>query len=94
MLRTAKAQQDLEQIAEFLASKNPYALTRYEQLFIRAFHLIEEQPHIGTDRSDISPLLRSWPIPPYMLFYQITHGIPQLVRVLHMSRLLTTELFD
>jgi len=94
MLRTAKAQSDLEEIAEFLASRNPYAMNRYEQLFVRALQLIDEQPDIGRDRSELANSLRSWPVPPYMLFYRTTAAVPELIRILHTSRLLTADLFD
>jgi toxin ParE1/3/4 len=94
MLRTSRAELDLEDIAEFLASRNPYALARYEELFLGALQLIGEQPEIGRDRSDVWLRLRSWPVPPYILFYHSTDAGPELVRVLHMSRLVTAELFD
>ncbi|MBA4131683.1 MAG: type II toxin-antitoxin system RelE/ParE family toxin [Hyphomicrobium sp.] len=93
MLWTAQARRDVEEIAYYLASRNRYALARYDELFQRAIGLLDDQPAIGRDRSELRPGIRSWPVPPYVMFYRVTPTEPELVRVLHMSRLVVAELF-
>lgn len=92
--RTAKAEYDLASIADYLSQRNPDASLDYEEKFLHAFDLLIEQPRMGRKRSDIHPNLRSWPVPPYILFYTALSEDLVLVRVLHMAQSVTPDLFD
>ena len=94
ILRTRKADQDFEAIADYLMQHNPKASRRYELKLIGALSLIEEQPFMGRDRWDISSEIRSWPVTPYVIFYRVSGGVIEVVRVLHMAQAINVDCFD
>jgi len=94
ILRTTKAEHDLTSIAEYLSQRNPAASRYYENKFLNAFDLLIEQPRMGRNRLDLHANLRSWPVPPYILFYTVSCDELAVVRVLHMAQSVESDLFD
>ncbi len=47
------------------------------------FRLLTQQPLIGTERPELLPNIRSLPMESHTLFYRVTNGRVEIVRVLH-----------
>jgi len=56
--------------------------------------LLAENPRLGADYHARRPGLRSFSVPPYLIFYQPIPGGIRLVRVLHGARDTGTTLRD
>lgn len=67
---------------------NPDASRRYEMKLIGALSLIEAQPLMGRARSDLS-----WPVTPYIIFYRVSEGVIEVVRVLRMAQAINIDCF-
>ncbi|MCP6762223.1 MAG: type II toxin-antitoxin system RelE/ParE family toxin [Fischerella sp. CENA71] len=81
-----QAEQDLEDIWIYLAQHDELAADKQiAQLFDR-LPMLAQFPDMGRQRDDLLRGLRSFPVKPYIVFYQkITDGI-EIVRFLHQSR--------
>lgn len=86
--RVAKA--DLAEIWEYIGVSNAAAADKLLDTINDKIHSIANSPLMGRERSELAPMLRSFPIAQYVLFYRpITEGI-EIVRVLHGARDLDT----
>jgi toxin ParE1/3/4 len=48
--------------------------------------LIVDNPHGWRERTELLRGIRGFPIRPYTIFYRVSDGIPEVVRVLHERR--------
>lgn len=88
MIRWApEAAEDLASAVEFVRARNPRAARRLGE---GVLHLVEQ-----LDRRDFDgPLVtlrtgeqvRSWPLPPYRVYYQREHDTLTVLRVFHQAR--------
>ena len=88
MLRyTASAENDLLEAWLYIAADNPQAADRVLDAIDSEAHLLVDHPHMGRERPELAPGLRSWPTStPYILFYfSDAEGIT-VARVLHHAR--------
>jgi toxin ParE1/3/4 len=87
---------DLIDILRYIRSGNPPAGIRFVEAFRRTVDLLARMPHLGRTRSDLgSPETRSWRVAgfrKYLIFYEALPDRLRLLRVLHGSRDLQTEL--
>jgi toxin ParE1/3/4 len=82
-----RAAEDLAAATNYLAERNPRAaaalvedvMTLSEQLAQRAFEGPEQRLRSGL-------LVRSWPLPPYRLYYRRRDDSLEILRVYHQAR--------
>jgi toxin ParE1/3/4 len=86
IIRTPESENDLTEIAIYIANDSVNAAMRWIDLVDSKLRVIVDTPGIGQKRDDLSPGLRSYPLGNYLIFYRPTaHGI-EVVRVLHGAR--------
>ncbi len=81
------AAQDIEQAYAFIARDNPEAADRELVRIMQVIELVASGLVSGSEvvlRDGRS--VRSWPVPPYRLYYRTTTEELQVVRVYHQSR--------
>ena len=78
--------EDLGEIRDYIARDNPTAARRFVAGLRTRCRLLAEQPHIGRERPDVRPGLRSLPIQNYVVFYQLIDDTVEVVSVVHGSR--------
>jgi toxin ParE1/3/4 len=80
------AKTDLQEIWLFIAQDHPNAANRFIRVLISRFPKLASLPHMGRQREELSPRLRSFPVGRYVIFYRpIEDGI-EVVRILHGAR--------
>ena len=86
VIRSAASEQDVYEIAVFIAQDNPDAAFRLIDRFDETLQMLAENPLAGRAREELAPKTRSFPVGNYILFYRpAEHGI-ELIRVLHWAR--------
>jgi plasmid stabilization system protein ParE len=95
---TAAAQQDIHQIAQYIARDSPRSAERFEEEFVVAIDRIREFPGMGHRRAGLPSSLLLMRVSSrfrrYLILYRVldnaTRG--QIVRVLHAARDISSEL--
>ncbi len=88
-----QAAQDLQEIHDYLFAKNPDTANKFLDAMAQKFEILANFPKMGRKRDELSPILRSFPIDDYLIFYQqVEEGI-EIARVVSGYRDLDT-LFD
>jgi toxin ParE1/3/4 len=77
---------DLEEIAEYVAARNPKAAARLVARLKEQAWNLAGQPAMGRAREELAPKLRSFPVDRYVLFYRPLEGGIEVARVLHGMR--------
>jgi len=80
------ARRDLADIWLYIAEDNPEAADTLIDRLYEKFMLLGAMPNAGRDRSDLVPDLRSLPVADYLIFYRVTGGGVEIVRVIHGAR--------
>lgn len=89
---TPRADRDLDDIYDRIASDNPEAATRFGLAARHAFDTLATAPKAGVERPSKSKRLRGlrmWPIPEfevYLAYYSRTRAGIRIIRVLHGAR--------
>jgi toxin ParE1/3/4 len=86
VIRSFQGDDDVFEIAAFIARENLEAALRMIELFDEKFNLLAEHPGIGQMRDELEPGLRSLPVGSYLIFYRAVPGGIEVARVLHGSR--------
>jgi toxin ParE1/3/4 len=88
-----QAAQDLQEIHDYLFAKNPDTANKFLDAMAQKFEILANFPKMGRKRDELLPILRSFPIDDYLIFYQqVEEGI-EIARVVSGYRDLDT-LFD
>ncbi|MBD2679667.1 MULTISPECIES: type II toxin-antitoxin system RelE/ParE family toxin [Nostoc] len=83
---STQAAQDIENIWKYLAQNNLKAANQIFDTLRESFPKLAKFPQMGKQRSELAPLLRSFPVKNYLIFYRpIDEGI-EIVRILHGSQ--------
>lgn len=83
---TVDAENDLEEITDYIASDSPNAAVRLLERIEDRCQALAEMPQMGVVRDELAPGLRSAAVGKYVIFYgEDDEGI-RVVRVLHGSR--------
>jgi toxin ParE1/3/4 len=83
---TEPAEEDLREIAFYIADDNIDAALSLLDQFTDRFEMLASMPQTGRRRDELEPNLRSFPEGSYVVFYrEIDQGI-EIIRVLHGSR--------
>ena len=80
-----RAQQDIEDLVEFIAADDFEAALRVEQELYDAFDLLASRPLIGHTRIDLAipGHLRVWPFYSYLIVYRPDTTPLEVVRIWH-----------
>jgi len=90
---TEPAREDLLEIYQHIAPDNPAAAERLLRTFQEKFELLLKFPNIGRERNEMIINLRSLPVGKYIILYQPSGEVVEILRVRHGATNLT-ELFD
>lgn len=88
-----EARSDLNEIWFYIAQDNPDAADKFIRKIISRFPKLAATPHMGRQREELSPRLRSFPVGRYVIFYRPLNDGVEIVRVLNGARDLP-PLFD
>lgn len=81
-----QAERDLEDIWVYLTQQDELLADKQIAQILDRFPMLSQFPNMGKQRDDLMAGLRSFPVKPYIIFYnKITDGI-EVVRVLHQAR--------
>lgn len=87
------AREDLLEIWQHVASNNPDAAERLMRSFKETFEKLLTFPNLGRERPELAIGIRSFAVGKYIVLYQPTNEILEIVRVRHGATKLD-ELFD
>lgn len=90
ILKTPRAEQDLLEIWYYIALDNPERATRYLKQLEQTLHTIAAMPHMGKQRPELHPNIRSVIHEHYVIFYRLMQEGVEIVRVLHTARDMST----
>jgi toxin ParE1/3/4 len=80
------AEQDLEDIWVYLTQQDQLLADKQIAQILDRFPMLSQFPDMGKQRDDILKGLRSFPVKPYVIFYNKILDRIEVVRVLHQSR--------
>lgn len=81
-----QAEQDLLEIADYIAIDNRHAADRQVDRLQHSFRRLGEFPGLGTAHDDVRAGMRLLPVGPYLILYRITREGVEIVRVVHGAR--------
>jgi toxin ParE1/3/4 len=81
-----RAEQDLEDIWFYIAQNDQVAADLLIAKILDKFPMLAKFPDMGKKRDDFLEGLQSFPIKPYIIFYNRTSDRIEIVRILHQSR--------
>jgi toxin ParE1/3/4 len=77
------AKEDLLEIYQHIAQENPAAAERLLRTFQEKFELLLKFPNIGRERNEMIVGLRSLPVGKYIILYQPSDEVLEILRVRH-----------
>ena len=92
VLRSDLAAEDLIEIWTYIADDDEHAAGRLLARISDAAHHLAANPEMGRAREELAPLVRSFPVGRYIIFYRVLDDGIEIARVLHGSRDLPTLL--
>lgn len=90
--RGAKARADQDAIWLYIATDNLDAADQQIDHLHEAIGRLVEYPDVGRQRLEFGTTLRAFPVDQYVLFYRVTPGILDIVRILHAARDVTPDM--
>ena len=79
---SAAARSDLDDIWLYIGYDNPNAADKYVRAIVSRFPKLASMPHMGRERPELSPSLRSFVVGHHVIFYRLFDGGVEVVRVL------------
>jgi len=70
VIRRPKASADLSEIWEFIAGDSIVRADEFIDRIDAKFRALAAQPLMGRERNELAPGLRSFPMAPYVIFYE------------------------
>jgi toxin ParE1/3/4 len=86
VVRSERAQQDLEGILDFLDSQSTQAADRFAVKFEQSCELHAAHPQIGAGATEYAPNLRHFTVWNYAIFYRPLEDGIELIRIIHGAR--------
>ncbi|MCC5640042.1 type II toxin-antitoxin system RelE/ParE family toxin [Nostoc sp. CHAB 5844] len=83
---TDEARADLIDIWLYISQNNESAADALIDKITGKFDELLANPGIGRERRDIAPLVRSFPVGNYLIFYQLVEEGIEIIRVIHGAR--------
>lgn len=81
-LLTAAAREDICSIGEQLSHRSTNSAERFLDAVEQRFKTLANFPMMGRRRDEILPMLRSFPVENYLIFYRSVDGVTEILRVL------------
>ncbi|MBD2300952.1 type II toxin-antitoxin system RelE/ParE family toxin [Nostoc sp. FACHB-87] len=78
-----QAIQDIENIWNYIAEKNPQAADKLFDKLREKFPKLAKFPQLGKPRFDLAASLRCFPVENYLIFYRSMEQDIEIVRILH-----------
>lgn len=91
---TAPAEQDLDDIWDFIADDNPEAARRLIADLVKKCQNLGDSPLIGRKRDDLYRDLRSFPHGRYVIFYRVVEGGVVILRIVASARNIDETFFN
>jgi toxin ParE1/3/4 len=86
ILRTPAAEEDVWEIALYIALDNEAAAVRLLDRFDKTFRMLADFPRGGPARPELGENVRSFPVGNYLVFYRPLDDGIEILRVLHGAR--------
>ena len=86
IVRRPKAEQDLDDIYNWIADQSPANADRYIERIISTIRHVAEMPQMGVLRLPNYPKIRSFPVGSHLVFYQLIDSGIEVIRVIHGAR--------
>lgn len=86
VVRSAQAQQDLEEILDYLDAQSGDASDRLAVKFDESCEHYAKHPQIGASATEYAPNLRCFTVWNYAIFYRSTADGIELIRIIHGAR--------
>jgi toxin ParE1/3/4 len=86
IVRRPKAEQDLDDIYNWIADQSPANADRYIERIISTIRHVAEMPQMGALRLPNHPKIRSFPVGSHLVFYQLIDSGIEVLRVVHGAR--------
>jgi toxin ParE1/3/4 len=86
VIKSPEAEEDLIDIWLYIAGDSPANADRFLDRLEGMAQKLAHMPGMGKDRLELAPALKSFPMDDYVVFYRMTLGGIELVRVLRCSR--------
>lgn len=83
---TPRAHQDLREISSHISQHNPSAARRLLERLTETYRRLAAMPGMGREREELGTGLRSFSVPPYLIFYRESANGIEIVRVFHGAR--------
>jgi toxin ParE1/3/4 len=83
VLRSRRAEADLQAILRYLEERSPAAADRFVEAIEEKGRALANHPEMGRIREEIAPDLRSTLVKPYVIFYRIRGEVVEVLRILH-----------
>jgi len=84
--RSPTSHRDYGEIWDYVAKDSPEAADALLLTLDSKIQFLSDFPHIGRDRSDVRPRLRSFPVGQYVIYYRPMRGGVEVARVVHGAR--------
>ncbi|MBW3599342.1 MAG: type II toxin-antitoxin system RelE/ParE family toxin [Planctomycetes bacterium] len=84
--RSAQAEDDLVEIATYIAKDSVTAAERWLDKIERTLRHLADAPGTGAEYPELRPNLRCFPLGVYLIFYRSIEGGIEVVRVIHGAR--------
>jgi toxin ParE1/3/4 len=81
-----EARADLDEIWFYIAQDNPDAADKFIRAMVSRFPKLAAMPHLGRQREELSPRLRSFPVGRCVIFYRPTEKGVEIARGLDGAR--------
>ena len=88
-----KAEDDLDEIIDYIAADNPKAALELYKTFLKQFEYLSLFPEVGRLRKEFQPVVRSLPVGNHVIFFRESSPL-EIIRVLHGARDITEEYLD
>ncbi len=79
---SAEARSDLDEIWLYIAHDNPGAADKYVRAIVSRLPTLAAMPHMGRERPELSPGLRSFVVGHHVIFYRLCDSGLEVARVL------------
>jgi toxin ParE1/3/4 len=83
---SAEAKEDLKQVARYIARDKPIAARQWATKLREKCRLIASHPGVGDDRPELGDGIRSSYLGKYVVFFQRTGSIVEIVRIIRGDR--------
>jgi toxin ParE1/3/4 len=81
LLFSPRAEQDLDEILDYIARDKPLAAMRFVERLREACRLLAENPELGERREDFGPGLRCFSVGNYAIVYRCGSECVEIARV-------------